>query len=359
MDDSVVVRKLVGDALGADPACEVVGTAANGKIALARIVQVNPDVVTLDVEMPEMDGLATLAEIRRLYPRLAVIMLSAHTERAASATLRALALGASDYVTKPSGMTLTAAIQQLREQLLTKVKVLGGARGGGPPTGSPTRAIGATRFGARASAPGLVEVVAIGCSTGGPNALTSVLESFPSRLGVPMFIVQHMPPVFTRLFADRLRSITKLNVREAAGGELVEKGDVWVAPGDHHMIIKRDGLVRRIALLKTPPENSCRPAVDILFRSVVECYGGRTLAIVLTGMGQDGLRGCQEVREAGGQIVVQDEATSVVWGMPGFVANAGLADAIVPIGGIALEVTRRIGGGPGTSATPFSARTAS
>jgi two-component system chemotaxis response regulator CheB len=345
VDDSVVIRRLVADALGADPHCEVVGTAANGKIALAKIPQVNPDVVTMDVEMPEMDGLTTLAEIRKIYPRLPVIMCSTLTERAAAATLKALTLGASDYVTKPSGENLVASLQQLREQLLAKVLAFGAPALGLQVPAQVAGAVMRTAVAAQRRGPAAhVEIVALGCSTGGPNALTTVFERFPPNPSVPVVVVQHMPPVFTRLLADRLRAHTNLQVKEAQGGEVLAPGYIWIAPGDHHMVVRREGTTRRLALLQTPHENSCRPAVDVLFRSVVECYGAHTLAVVLTGMGQDGLRGCEHVREAGGQIVVQDEASSVVWGMPGFVANAGLADSIVPLEHVATEISRRVGG---------------
>jgi two-component system chemotaxis response regulator CheB len=342
VDDSVVVRRLVADVVSSDPGCEVVGTAANGKIALAKIVQVNPDVVTMDIEMPEMDGLETLVALRKTHPRLPVIMFSTLTERAAAATLKALTLGANDYVTKPSATSVAAASQQLREQLLAKVRLFGGPALGAPRPVAAPRA--PTPLAKAHSSTARVDVLMIGCSTGGPNALTTLLEAFPPNPSVPVVIVQHMPPVFTRLLADRLRTQTNLRVKEAQGGETLAPGDLWIAPGDYHMIVRRDGLAARLALVQTPPENSCRPAVDVLFRSVVEFYGPRTLAVVMTGMGQDGLRGCEHVREAGGQIVVQDEATSVVWGMPGFVANAGLADAVLPLGQIAPEVWRRIGG---------------
>jgi two-component system chemotaxis response regulator CheB len=343
VDDSVVVRRLVSEAISADPDCEVVGTAANGKIALAKIPQVNPDVITLDIEMPEMDGLATLEALRKTHPRLPVIMCSTLTERAAAATLKALTLGASDYVTKPSAGSVPAALAQLREQLVAKVRVFGGSVLGSarpiarrPPVGSPTLAT--------PRALSRVDVIALGCSTGGPNALTNLFETFPPHPSVPIVIVQHMPPVFTRLLADRLRAHTHLNVREAQGGEVLAPGDLWIAPGDHHMIVRAEGATRRLALTQAPPENSCRPAVDVLFRSVAACYGANTLAVVLTGMGQDGLRGCELIHEAGGQIVVQDESSSVVWGMPGFVANAGLADAVLPLQDLGPEIFRRVSG---------------
>jgi two-component system chemotaxis response regulator CheB len=339
VDDSVVVRRLISDVVGADPDFLLAGAAANGRIALAKIPQVNPDVVTLDVEMPEMDGLETLAAIRATYPRLPVIMFSSLTERAASATLKALTLGASDYVTKPSAGNVAASLQQVREQLLPKCKALVSGRAVGPR--EPAVASRAPRPEPRlARAPGTVEILAIGCSTGGPNALTALLEKLPQALPVPVVIVQHMPPLFTRLLAERLKAHTGSSVREAQGGEVLSAGDIWIAPGDHHLVVRRDGT---LAVHKGPPENSCRPAVDVMVRSVVEAYGAGTFAVILTGMGQDGLRGCESVREAGGQIVVQDEATSVVWGMPGFVANAGLADAVLPLQEIPAEITRRIG----------------
>jgi two-component system chemotaxis response regulator CheB len=352
VDDSVVVRRLVTDALSSDARCEVVGSAANGKIALAKISQVNPDIVTMDIEMPEMDGLECLAALRKLHPKLPVIMFSTLTERAAAATLKALSLGATDYVAKPSAGGIEAAQQMVREQLLPKVLQFGS------PAGVP-RALRPTPAPAVRSAAGKplqpVRLLAIGCSTGGPNALTALLERFPARLPVPVVITQHMPPVFTRLLAERLRAHTRLPVSEAQGGEVLAPGDIWIAPGDHHLVLRRDGAAIKLALDDGPHENSCRPAVDVMFRSVVQIYGGHVLALVMTGMGQDGLRGCEHVREAGGQIVVQDEATSVVWGMPGYVAQAGLADAILPLAQLAAELTRRMPGATPPATAPKAA----
>jgi two-component system chemotaxis response regulator CheB len=345
VDDSVVTRKLVSEAVGRDPACEVVGTAANGRIALAKITQVNPDIVTLDVEMPEMDGLAALAEIRKTNPRLPVIMFSAQTELAADATLKALSLGANDYVTKPSASNFAEALRQVQDQLLPKIRCFVT----GPATAGFAASSGAFKA-AKDHGPSPVpagrtrlEVVAIGVSTGGPNALAALLPKIPASFPAPIVITQHMPPVFTRLLAERLGATSPLRVREAAGGEILEAGHVFLAPGDSHLVVRREGTVVRLSLDQGPQENSCRPAVDVMFRSVVQAYGARTLAVVLTGMGQDGLRGCEHVREAGGQIVVQDQASSVVWGMPGFVAKAGLADAIVPLEDLDLEIVRRVG----------------
>lgn len=344
VDDSAVLRRAVTQELSNDPALDVVGTAANGRIALARLPQVTPDIVILDVEMPELDGLETLKELRRSYPRLPVIMFSALTERGAEATLDALALGASDYFPKPSGEGgLDASLKVIREELIPEIKALcsgiqqTSATGNGPaPIPSPTlpsRIRG-----------GPVEILAIGSSTGGPNALTEILSHLPANFPVPIVIAQHMPPMFTRLLAERLTAQLKFPVHEGASGNLLQPGQAWVAPGDHHMVIARHGLQARVLLNRDPPENSCRPAVDVLLRSVAATYGGNSLAVILTGMGQDGLRGCERIREAGGQVLAQDEASSVVWGMPGAVARAGLADRVLPLSLIADEITRRVTG---------------
>lgn len=358
VDDSVVVRRLLSDLLSSDPELEVAGVASDGHSALAKIQASPPDLVTLDVEMPGLDGLKTLAAIRASQPKLPVIMFSALTERAARTTLEALSLGATDYVTKPSDVTsLAAALVQVREQLVPKIKALcarpkprprppAAPFGVTPATLSvPTSPPVSTSLRAPASLPrvtGEVEAVVIGSSTGGPNALAAFLPRLSRNLAAPILIAQHMPPVFTRQLAARLAALSGLDVREVSGGEALTPGSVWIAPGDFHLVVRRDGTNVRLAVHQGPPENSCRPSVDVLFRSAAEVYGGRTLAVVLTGMGQDGLRGCQRIREVGGQVVVQDEASSVVWGMPGFVARAGLANAVVPLDVIDTEITRRL-----------------
>jgi two-component system chemotaxis response regulator CheB len=346
VDDSVVIRRLVGDLLSSDPALEVVGVAAHGRIALEKIPQVNPDVVTLDVEMPEMDGLETLKAIRKIYPRLPVIMFSTVTDRGAAVTLDALAAGASDYVTKPSNVgSTTAAMARIREQLIPKIKALSGRgdivpRKSVSPIGSAAKSHLRIPLAARRDR--RVEIVAIGVSTGGPNALAELVPAIPADFPVPIVIVQHMPPIFTRLLAERLNAKSKIAVAEGTGDDPLEPGKAWIAPGDYHMVLEKTRSGSRLRLQQEPPENSCRPAVDVLFRSAVEIYGAGVLGVILTGMGQDGFRGCEAINDAGGQILVQDQATSVVWGMPGFVAEAGLADKILPIDKLAEEIVRRI-----------------
>ncbi|MEZ4221953.1 MAG: chemotaxis response regulator protein-glutamate methylesterase [Polyangiaceae bacterium] len=343
VDDSVVVRRLLSEILATDPEIDVVGTAASGSIALAKIPQTQPDVVTLDVEMPDMNGLDTLSAIRKAHPDLPVIMFSALTGLAAATTLEALARGATDYVTKPTAVGgREGATAHIREQLLPKVKTLGGgevARQWVPSAPPRARALPAVL---PPPASTRVEVLAVGASTGGPNALTHFFSQLPAHFPVPIVVVQHMPPVFTKLFAERLTAACALEFHEAAGGEVLQPGKAYIAPGDYHMRVVRDGTVTRVELNQDAPENSCRPAVDVLFRSVSAVYGAGTLAVVLTGMGQDGLRGSEAIRGTGGQVIVQDEASSVVWGMPGFIAKAGLAQAVLPLAELSGEVLRRV-----------------
>jgi two-component system chemotaxis response regulator CheB len=344
VDDSVVIRRIVSDIISGDPDLEVAGVAANGRIALDKIPQTNPDIVTLDVEMPEMDGLQALKQLRKTYPRLPVIMFSTLTERGATATIDALSLGASDYVTKPANVgKVGEGMARVRDDLIPKIKALCGRGMNLVPKPAVTLV-------SRTLTPKLpvrtatraIEIVAIGTSTGGPNALADLLPSFASDFPVPVLIVQHMPPVFTKLLADRLATRSSLAVVEGKAGDELRPGKVWIAPGNYHMGLERSANGARISLNQEPPENSCRPAVDVLFRTVTEVYGAATLGVVLTGMGQDGLRGCQHIREAGGRVLVQDEASSVVWGMPGFVARSGLANKQLPLSQLAGEIVRLV-----------------
>lgn len=345
VDDSVVIRRVLADILDADRDIDVVGTASNGRIALERIATLRPDLVTMDIEMPEMDGLTAVRELRRTDRRTPVIMFSTLTERGASATLDALANGANDYVTKPvsTGSPITA-MERVRNDLLPRIKALVGR---GDPVTRPSRsgsaAVAPATLRRRSSAATPVQIVAVGSSTGGPNALETVLTSLPADLGVPIVVVQHMPPLFSRLLAERLDTKSALRIREAAPGMRLEAGDVMIAPGDHHMSLRQSvsGGVE-VVIDQGPPENSCRPAVDVLFRSVAAVYGPRSLGVVLTGMGQDGMLGARQLAAAGADVIAQDEATSVVWGMPGAVVGDGLASDVLPIDQIAATITRRV-----------------
>ena len=339
VDDSIVIRKVLSDTLSADPALEVVGTASDGRIALSKIAVLNPDLITLDIEMPVMDGLETLAAVRKLYPKLPVIMFSTLTERGAEATLDALALGASDYATKPSNTgNPEIAIQHIRCELIPKIKALCGvATLQIVQTARPAPAMKV-----RAARNSRIEIVAIGTSTGGPNALAKVLPLLPQDFPVPIVVVQHMPPVFTRLLAERLASHSTIAVSEGAPGTELRPGQAWIAPGNFHMTVSRTALHPRLELNQDAPQNSCRPAVDVLFRSVAAAYGSRVLGVVMTGMGSDGVHGAEAIRQAGGEVIIQDESSSVVWGMPGLAYAAGQTDGVYPLDELAQEITRRV-----------------
>ncbi|MCO6432493.1 MAG: chemotaxis response regulator protein-glutamate methylesterase [Deltaproteobacteria bacterium] len=346
VDDAVVIRKILTEVLSSDEEIEVVGTAANGKIALQKIPQTNPDIVTLDVEMPELSGLDTIPLIRKDYPRLPIIMFSTLTERGGAATLEALSRGATDYVTKPANVgSVTNAKEAVRDELIGKIKSLAERRAfRPPPSASPAKIQPPVIKRPAISASPAVKIVVIGVSTGGPNALAKVIPALPGDFPAPILIVQHMPPMFTRLLADRLNDQAALTVVEATQSTKIEPGKVYIAPGDYHMEITGVLSDPRTKLHQGPPENSCRPAVDVLFRSAAALYGSAILAVVLTGMGQDGLLGSRYISEAGGRIIVQDQATSVVWGMPGYVAEAGLAEAVLPLESVAGEIIRRATG---------------
>ncbi|MFN8586790.1 MAG: chemotaxis response regulator protein-glutamate methylesterase [Candidatus Eisenbacteria bacterium] len=352
VDDAVVIRRMLTQVIEQDDALEVAGVAANGKIAMQRIPQVNPDLVTLDVEMPEMDGITTLREIRKAYPRLPVIMCSTLTAKGAATTIEALSAGATDYVTKPANVgSVVEGLGLMRDQLVPKIKAIcdrpdarpAAPAGAGaaarivrpaPPVARPTAHL-------RPAVSGPVEAIAIGCSTGGPNALHELFAALPGVPPVPIFITQHMPPLFTSCLAERLGRSGPVRVHEGKEGMAVLPGNAYLAPGGYHMIAKRDGVLVRLHLNEDPPENSCRPAVDVLFRSLASVYGGHVVAAVLTGMGADGTRGAAVLREKGAHVIAQDQATSVVWGMPGSLVEAGLADAVLPLARIPHELHRR------------------
>jgi two-component system chemotaxis response regulator CheB len=357
VDDSAVVRNIVSRTLGAEADIEVVGTARDGRHALAQVKDLQPDVVVLDVEMPVLDGLETLPQLRELSPHLPVVMYSTLTERGAATTLEALARGAVDFATKPTMVTNSEeAAAVVRRNLLPLVRTwgrIGQARRGrtrGPagfdptPTGGAEKSLGHPPLVLRrASRPrGPVTAVVIGSSTGGPNALAEVIPALPSSFPVPVLIVQHMPEVFTKLLAERLDARSQLSVREGQEGDIVRRGRVYIAPGGKHLVVRRGEGQAVLACTDGPPENFCRPAVDVLFRSAVEVWGGGLLAVMLTGMGNDGLAGSRAIDEAGGMILAQDEDTSVVWGMPGAVVRAGLAREVLPLEGIAPAIVGRV-----------------
>ena len=369
VDDSVVVRRLVSNVLTEDPLIDVVGTAANGRLALAKLESLVVDVVTMDVEMPEMDGVSAVHEMRRSGHTMPVIMFSTLTDRGASATLDALAAGASDYVTKPANVgSVGQSMDQVRSSLVPKIKALVPRRRlpGPAPTapaapGRPGAAAGkaatlttpvpaaavavppaVVRLAPPVSPPrGGYQVLVVGCSTGGPEALGRLLSALPP-LPVPVAVVQHMPAPFTALLAARLDRQLASPVAEAVAGRRLEPGTVTIAPGDFHLHLTGTPAAPAVRLSQEQPENYCRPAVDVLFRTAASVFGAHVLAVVLTGMGQDGARGARAVVDAGGSVLAQDRATSVVWGMPGAVASAGLAEEVLPLSALARAVTTRL-----------------
>jgi two-component system chemotaxis response regulator CheB len=320
-----------------------VGTAVNGKIALAKLEQLKPDLITMDIEMPEMNGIEAVRAIRATRSRVPIVMFSTLTERGASATLDALSAGANDYVTKPANVgSVNQSMESVREQLIPRIKALTGR----PISAGPARAaapVAPIRPAPPRTGPSKKPaVLVIGSSTGGPEALARVLPMLPASLPVPVLVVQHMPPVFTRQFAQRLDRLSPLHVVEATDGSPLVPGTVHLAPGDHHLVVRANNRGTQTSLNQAPPENFCRPAVDPLFRSVVTAYDGAVLAVVLTGMGSDGRNGAAEVRAAGGTVLVQDQTTSVVWGMPGAISQAGLADEVLPLDRVPEAITRHL-----------------
>jgi two-component system chemotaxis response regulator CheB len=345
VDDSSALRKYLSDLFAQSPDVEVSATAATGRQGLARLADAQADVVLLDVEMPDLDGLATLRVLRRAYPRLPVIMCSSLTYKGAAATFEALALGANDYIAKPTSVDGERGRRVFEAQLLAKVRAFGAlAR---PKLGTPrpriaTEAAARARSSIRVGAAAHLDLVAIGISTGGPNALAQLIPALDRDLPVPVLIVQHMPALFTTLLAERLSRTSQLEVCEAHDGQHLRAGVAYIAPGDFHLELGGRGDDLHVRLLKGPHENSFRPAVDVMLRSAAQHVGAGVLAMIMTGIGRDGLAGCEHVRAAGGEIVVQDETTSVVWDMPGAVAASGLADEVLPLPELASAITRRV-----------------
>jgi two-component system chemotaxis response regulator CheB len=352
VDDSLVVRKVLTNVLTTDPDLAIAGWASNGRLALAKLQTLRPDVILLDIEMPEMDGLEAIPEIRKILPHTPIIMFSTLTERGAEATLDALALGASDYVAKPSNQNMAATSEAIHRDLVPKIKALCHfhARVQGPLSGVSLPTVAPPQREIRVRATPLrcaqLKIITIGVSTGGPDALAKLLPAFPAKFPLPVVIAQHMPAIFTTLLAKRLATKCALPVRECQAGDLLTPSCVWIAPGDYHMVVQNDDHHMRLGTHQGPRENFCRPSVDVLFRSVAAVYGPSALGVILTGMGQDGLKGSEALCAAGASVIVQDEASSVVWGMPGFVARAGLAEKILPLDQIGNEIIRRVAAQP-------------
>lgn len=338
VDDSAVVRGLIRRFIDPEPGIEVVATAGNGEAAVATLRRSEVDVIVLDVEMPVMDGITAIPHLLAARPSVKIVMASTLTERNADISLKAMALGAADYLAKPTTTGGFNNAAEFRRELVSKIQALGGAAMKRPAAAGAVRRPEPVRRPVT-GAPARPEAVAIGSSTGGPQALTRVLKGLRSPMRLPVFVTQHMPPTFTQLLAAHLTRDTGHNVIQASDGLAVEPGTVYLAPGDFHMLIERKGAGLIVRTTNGEKENYCRPAVDPMLRSLVACYGKALLTVILTGMGHDGLAGCRAVVEAGGTVLAQDEATSVVWGMPGAVASAGLCHAVKPIDALPAAIT--------------------
>lgn len=358
VDDSAVIRGLETRWLNEDDDIDVVASAVNGAVAVDAYRKHRPDVVVLDIEMPVMDGITALQKIIEVDNKAKVIMSSSLTQRNAEISIRALSLGASDYVTKPTSSGERHDKDGFRRELVEKIKAIAKPQRAAtartaaakplvskPEPSAPRPAPERRPISLRKPAIGIPSIVAVGSSTGGPQALYRIFGDIAKPLRQPVVITQHMPATFTAIFATHLTKATGLDCREAADGETLVGGQVYVAPGDYHLLIEsKDG--RFVARLdQGPKENFCRPAVDPMLRSLSQCVRARVFAAVLTGMGQDGLEGGKLLIEAGGTMIAQDEASSVVWGMPGAVANGGLCSAVLPLDKIGATIERFAGGG--------------
>ncbi len=360
VDDTIMYRKIIGDVLKTIPGVEVVGMANNGKIALSRIKSLKPDLVTLDVEMPVMNGLETLVAIQQEKLEVECLMFSSLTEQGGEITMKALELGAFDFVLKPDLDTPEENLAYIQKELSRRLKVFGQQsqlrrllRGKRPVVparerirkpGVATEVLQQTK--ARVKRVEKSTVVAIGISTGGPNALTVMLPKLPADLGVPVLIVQHMPPIFTKSLAASLDKKCALEVKEAVNGELVKKNTIYIAPGGSQMKVASgtDVHSKILRITDEPPENNCKPSVDYLFRSVAREYGSKTTGVIMTGMGADGKLGLQDLKSAGAVSIAQNADTCVVYGMPKAVAEAGLVDVVASLGGIASEIVKTVHG---------------
>ena len=336
VDDSAIVRGLITRRLQTEPDIVVAASASNGEMAVVELKRHPVDVIVLDIEMPVMDGLTALPQLLAVQPGVKVLVASTLSRRNAEIGMKALQAGAADFLAKPDSLV---GAETFNSELLAKLRAFGTSRA--PPLQAPTtpRApIAAPVLGRAAPAP---EVIAIGGSTGAPPVLVSLFEALRGKISQPILITQHMPPTFTAILAEQLARSGERPCAEAVDGEPIEAGRAYVAPGGWHMLATRDGRGKPvIRLTQDEAENFCRPAVDPMLRSLAAVYGPGVLAMILTGMGADGAKGCEAVAAAGGRFAVQDEATSVVWGMPGAAARTGLAQAVLPLPEIAFYLSR-------------------
>jgi two-component system, chemotaxis family, protein-glutamate methylesterase/glutaminase len=360
VDDSVVIRGMISRWLGSEPDMVVAASLRTGLDAVNQIERVNPDVAVLDIEMPDLDGISALPLLLAKKRNLIIIMASTLTRRNAEISFKALSLGASDYIPKPESTREPAAAEIFRHDLVQKIRQLGAkVRRTTPASPSPSLApvldrardpthrapVTPAQLLRRNFSAQNPRVLLVGSSTGGPQALMSLVGEIGAVIDrFPVLITQHMPPTFTTILAEHLARASHRPAREAVDGEVVKAGQIYLAPGGRHMRVARHGTEAMIVLDDGPPVNFCKPAVDPLFTSAIDVWQGAILALVLTGMGSDGMRGGKDIVAAGGSVIAQDEASSVVWGMPGAAANAGICSAVLPLGHIAPKLVRLFAG---------------
>ncbi|MBC8269211.1 MAG: chemotaxis response regulator protein-glutamate methylesterase [Rhodospirillaceae bacterium] len=357
VDDSAVIRGLTTRILEEDTSIQVVASVGNGQLAVNNLSRYDVDVIVLDIEMPVMDGLTALPKLLEVDPTVKIVMSSTLTSRNAEISLRALEAGATDYIPKPTSTSDISSGGDFRREMHDKVKALGVARrhqvgktpGPQREKGPVRKAVPVAIKGAPISLrkPGLLKpkVLAIGSSTGGPQALFELLKNLQPTINVPAVITQHMPPTFTAILADHITRMTDWTCSEAKNGDELRTGHILLAPGDYHMLVENKAGKHVISINQGPQENFCRPAVDPMLRSLVEVFDGNIITVILTGMGADGLKGSEIVVKAGGTVVAQDEQSSVVWGMPGAVATAGICSAVLPLKELAAHVMKTFGRG--------------
>lgn len=361
VDDTIVYRKAVSDIITEIPGAEVVGVAHNGKIALAKIPLLAPDILTLDIEMPVMNGIEVLEELQKHHPDVGAIMLSTLTTEGGDMTMHALELGAFDFILKPQSKNQAESKKEIKAVLEPMLRNFSRSKGirrlrtttpvahkvQKPAFNKPSPALKNRRpppAMAESHRRKKSEIIVIGISTGGPNALNAMLPALPGDLGVPILIIQHMPPVFTKSLAGSLDKKCALTVKEAVNGEIISKNIIYIAPGGKQMklVAGSDGLHRRIRITDDPPENSCKPSADYLFRSVADYYVGRTTAVIMTGMGSDGTEGLGILKKKSAYIIGQDEESCIVYGMPKAPAERGYLNRVVPLNKIASEIVRSV-----------------
>ena len=354
VDDTIVYRKIVGDVLKEMPGVEVIGTANNGKIALSKIKALKPDLITLDIEMPEVNGIEVLQELKGMEKPPLAIMLSTLTQKGSEMTIKALELGAFDFLPKPEDGKMADNMLKVKQAIEPIIRLIKRRRGepvtgGKPPAPAPARPAVPKAAPAKVSVPRVLrrtksEIIGIGISTGGPNALTRMIPMLPANFNIPILIVQHMPPMFTASLANSLNNKSKIEVKEAQDGDIVAPGRVLIAPGGKQMkiVAGADGLTRKIKITDDPPENSCKPSVDYLFRSIAHHYVGRATGVIMTGMGSDGSKGLVEMKNNGSIVIAQDEASCTVFGMPKEPIETGIADVIAPLDRIAEEIVKTV-----------------